>query len=115
MKKFLTMSLAVAALAACGSYDYYRGGIRYVQDGPDCIYYADEYAKEFSTEIRKIDADKKIVYRNTRCADMYARDNFDAAPRHDRAAIKPTTVPACDECTTCGAVKTRKYIIVPAM
>lgn len=140
MKKVLVSVFALTALAGCASYyDYYKGGIRYTQDGEDCVYYAGEYGRNFSSDIAGLDNGKKIVYRNTRCADLYARDNFGAEPRHDRQAL----VPAAREvsCTTCNAqpvqvvapvqvaapvveygcktcnqpVLKRRYVIVPAM
>lgn len=120
MKKILVSVIALTALAGCASYyDYYKGGVRYTQDGEDCIYYAGEYGSRYSADIRTLDNSKRIVYRNTRCEDLYARDNFGAAPRRDRQVLAPAAEPAT--CNSCGCkscaqpVVRRKYVIVPAM
>ncbi|MDE6478342.1 MAG: hypothetical protein K2L95_02825 [Alphaproteobacteria bacterium] len=128
MNKIMVSVLGLMALAGCSSYyDYYQGGVRYTQNGTDCIYYSGEYANNFTGNIGAMNNGKKIVYRNTMCADLYARDNMGNAPRHDRVAIVPAAreVPATPVtvepvlnlgCNTCGApVLKRKYIIVPAM
>ena len=129
MKKVLVSVIALTSLAGCGAYyDYYKGGVRYTQDGQDCIYYAGEYGRNFSRYVGGIDNAKKIVYRNTRCEDLYAIDNFGQAPRHDRQILVPAAqeVPcnSCDakveqvSCSSCNAaqpVLKRRYIIVPAM
>lgn len=133
MNKIMVSVLGLMALAGCSSYyDYYQGGVRYTQNGTDCIYYSGEYANNFSGSIGGMNNGKKIVYRNTMCADLYARDNMGNAPRHDRAAIVPAArevvapqvaAPVMVEpvlnlgCTTCGTqpVLKRKYIVVPAM
>lgn len=118
MKKVLVSVIALVALAGCGDYyDYYKGGIRYTQDGEDCIYYAAENGYRYSSDIRSIDGNKKIVYRNTRCADLYARDNFGMAPRADRQILAPAakTVTTTCGCNTCGMpqpISRRKYIVV---
>ena len=69
--------------------------------------------------------DKKIVYRNTRCEDLYARDTFGQERRQERKIL----VPAAQEvscnlcganvekvscgCKTCGqAVLKRRYVIM---
>ena len=53
MKKVLVSIVALAGLAGCASYyDYYKGDVRYTQDGEDCIYYVGEYGNHFSNEIR---------------------------------------------------------------
>lgn len=121
MKKALITIFALAGLSGCVYYDYYKGGVRYTQDGEDCIYYAGEAGNNFSGEISDLNNSKKIVYRNTRCADLYARDNFGQAPRHDRQILVPAAKP-CNAC--CGQVQPcakqttvvkRRYVIVPAM
>lgn len=95
MNKILISVLTLVALAGCaGRYDYYTGDVRYVQDGADCVYYIDETGNDYSSDIRHLDIEKKIVYRNTMCRDLYARDTFDtAATRRDRR----TVIPAADE------------------
>lgn len=127
MKKILMSVIALTSLAGCGAYyDYYKGGVRYTQDGDDCIYYAGEYGRNFSRNIRGIDNGKKIVYRNTRCEDLYAMDNFGQAPRQDRQILVPAAQVTCNACTqvekvSCDScsktqpVLKRRYIIVPAM
>ena len=113
MKKVLVSVVALAALAGC-AYDYYRGGVRYVQDGDDCIYYAGEYGSRYTSDIRGLNTDKRVVYRNTSCADLFARDNGGVAPRPTRAVLTRAAQPAQSSCgcSTCGA---KRYVIVPAM
>ena len=114
MKKILVLSVALAALAGC-AYDYYRGGVRYVQDGEDCIYYSGEYGSHYTNDVRRLNTDKRVVYRNTSCADLFARDNGGVAPRPTRAvltrAAQATPSCGCDSC----AKSTTRYVIVPAM
>lgn len=113
MKKFLFLSVALAAVAGC-AYDYYRGGVRYVQDGDDCVYYYGEYGSHYTSDIRTVDTDKRIVYRNTNCADLFARDNGGIAPRPNRAVLTRAAQPASCGCDTC-AKSAPRYVIVPAM
>ncbi|MBR2286353.1 MAG: membrane lipoprotein lipid attachment site-containing protein [Alphaproteobacteria bacterium] len=113
MKKILFSVVALAALAGC-AYDYYRGGVRYVQDGDDCIFYSGEYGSHYTNDIRGLNTDKRVVYRNTSCADLFARDNGGVAPRPNRAVLTraANTTSSCG----CGAcAKTQRYVIVPAM
>lgn len=116
MKKVLVSVFALAALAACSSYDYYKGGIQYTQDGEDCIYEMGEQGKHFTNSIYDMNNGKRIVYRNTRCADLYARDNMGQAPRRDRQIIVPAArevevAPTCG-CKMCGQpVLKRRYVI----
>ena len=95
MNKILISVLTLVSLAGCaGRYDYYTGDVRYVQDGADCVYYIDETGNDYSSDIRQLNINKKIIYRNTMCRDLYARDTFDtAATRRDRR----TVIPAADE------------------
>lgn len=121
MKKVLVSALALVALGGCATYyDYYKGGVQYTQDGDDCIYYAGEQGREFSREIRNMNGNKKIVYRNTRCEDLYNRDMAGVAAAPARQAL----VPAATSCNACAArscnacvtpVVRRRYVIVPAM
>lgn len=131
MKKVLVSVIALTGLAGCGAYyDYYKGGVRYTQDGQDCIYYAGEYGRNFSQYVSGIDNGKKIVYRNTRCEDLYARDTFGLPQRNERQVLAPAAqeVSACNSCnapaevvSTCNScakaqpVLKRRYVIVPAM
>jgi len=92
MKKILVSMFAVAAISGCTYYDYYKGDVRYTQDGDDCIYYADEYGRRFSDNVRAMDGSDRIVYRNTRCADLFARDNASRVSRNERKAIVPVSV-----------------------
>jgi hypothetical protein len=89
MKKILIYTVAMAGLAGCTYYDYYKGGIRYTQDGKDCVYYSDEYARHYSDKIDGIDGNKRIVYKNTKCADLFAHDNAGRTARNDRQVIVP--------------------------
>lgn len=119
MKKGLIAVVSLIALAGCGEYyDYYAGGVRYTQDGADCIYYSAEKGNNYSNDIQNLNGDKKIVYRNTRCADLYAHDNFNTAPRADRQILTPVAQPVVTQscgCNSCGntqSVPHRKYVIV---
>ena len=123
MKKILVSLIALVGLAGCGAYyDYYKGGVRYTQDGQDCIYYAGEYANNFSKYVGGMDESKKIVYRNTRCEDLYARDTFGTPMRNERQVLAPvaqevSTCGACNKCNSCDntPVLKRRYVIVSAM
>ena len=120
MKKLVLVALGMGLLAGCAGYDYYKTGIRYYQDGEDCIYYSRESGKKFDADIRSLREGKRIVYRNTRCSDLYMKDTFGYDERNDRRAIVPVSVeekpaPSCG-CSKCGK-KTflkNKYIIIPA-
>ncbi|MBR1380411.1 MAG: hypothetical protein IJ560_02375 [Alphaproteobacteria bacterium] len=98
MKKLIISVIAAAALAGCTYYDYYKGDVRYTQDGEDCVYYTNERGRRFNADVRAMDTDKKIVYRNTRCADLFGRDTagFDT-PRVTRSVIAPAA-PAVSSC-----------------
>ena len=129
MKKVLVSAIALTSLVGCGAYyDYYKGDVKYTQDGPDCIYYVGEHVRNYSRYVGGLDSGKKIVYRNTRCEDLYAIDNFGQEPRHDRQILTPAArVVPCDSCgveqvscdsCSCGKsqpVLKRRYIIMPAM
>lgn len=124
MKKCLAL-VAFIALAACGgSYDYYKGDVRYVQDGEDCIYYAGESANHYSRDVDAADLDKKIVYRYTRCADLYARDMGGKTVRNERRVMTPAAEPKAESvvikpvvvkksCNACSAKKTTiQYVVM---
>ena len=112
MKKVLFSVIALAALAGC-AYDYYRGGVRYVQDGEDCIFYYGEYGSHYSKHISSVDTDKRVVYRNVSCADLFNRDNGGITPRPHRAVLTRAAKPASCGCDKCE--KSDRYVIVPAM
>jgi len=115
MKKMLVSMFAVAAISGCTYYDYYKGDIRYTQDGKDCIYYADEYARHFSEDVDGIDGSNRIVYRNTRCEDLFARDNGPRVHRNERKALVPVVAeqpaPACCGCKAEQPISRRFYTI----
>ncbi|MBO7643320.1 MAG: hypothetical protein J6S74_04290 [Alphaproteobacteria bacterium] len=113
MKKVLISAIALATLAGC-AYDYYRGGVRYVQDGEDCIFYAGEYGSRYTGDVRELDTSKRVVYRNTSCSELFARDNGGVAPTPKRAVLTR----AADAAPSCGCnkcAKSARYVIVPAM
>lgn len=121
MKKIVLSVLGLTVLAACTGYDYYRTDVRYRQDGDDCVYYASEDGKRFSNDLRSLKDAKRIVYRNTKCEDLYNDDTF-GAERNDRKAIVPVyteensvVAPKCG-CNKCAKKRTLKnrYIIVPS-
>ena len=103
MKKLLISLAAATVLAGCTYYDYYKGGVRYTQDGDDCIYHADEYARHYSDSIRGIDGSDRIVYKNTRCADLFARDHAGRMERNDRKVLAPVVVEPAPACTKCNS------------
>lgn len=121
MKKFLISFVGLALLAGCTYYDYYKAGVRYTQDGDDCIYYVAESGRDYTSRIDGLDNNEKIVYRNTKCADLYARDNDGRIPARQNAVFVPSTTyvdgsydnayPSCG-CKKCGAPA--KYVLVPA-
>lgn len=105
MKKAVISMFAVATLAGCGGYDYYKGDVRYTQDGNDCVYRAEEYADRFTETIEGMDSDKRIVYKNTRCADLFARDNGARLTRNERQALVPVSVEQPVAATNCCGCK----------
>lgn len=111
MKNILFAFVGLVVLAGCSSYyDYYKGGVRYTQDGDDCVFYAVERGRRYSEDVRSLDTDKKIVYRNTMCRDLYARDNFAQPARTERSVLTPVTTKA-----DCGCAKKctkKKYVFV---
>ena len=115
MKKFLISVIALAALAGC-AYDYYKGGVKYTQDGDDCIYYADEYGRNYSSDVRGLNDKKRIVYRHTRCEDLFARDNGGRVPVAARkvlssaavAAPESETAPVAEKTCGCDAAQVEK-------
>ena len=133
MKKILAL-VALVALAGCSEYyDYYKGGVRYTQDGDDCIYYSGEDARHYSRDVKAADLDKKIVYRNTQCADLYARDMVGQMPRSERrvltpaaeydaapvvmpqeVVVKPAVKKSCG-CNKCARRASKQYVIVSGM
>ena len=120
MKKVILSVLGLALVAGCSGYDYYKTDVRYRQKGDDCVYYYSEDGKKFSNEIRDLKDAKKIVYKNTSCADLYGKDSFDYMQR-TRNAILPARVeeemPApkcgCQACAKKQVLKSR-YVIVPS-
>ena len=101
MKKFLLSLIAMVALSGCTYYDYYKGDVRYTQDGDDCIYYADEYARNYSNDINGLDDNKKIVYRNTRCADLFKADHAGKTERNDRMILAPAETKVAEKTASC--------------
>lgn len=119
MKNVILSVLGLTMLAGCSGYDYYEADVRYRQDDEDCVYYFDEGGKRFNGDIRSLKDAKKIVYRNTRCKDLYMEDTFGAA-RNDRKAFVSTfeeekPAPKC-HCNKCGkkSVLKNRYVIVSA-
>ena len=118
MKKIVLSVLGLSLVAACSSYDYYKGDVRYRQEGKDCVYYYAENGKKFNEDIRSLKDAKQIVYANTQCSDLYLNDTFDYE-RNDRKAIVPVYVESknsskcnCSKSSKKRVVKNR-YIIVP--
>lgn len=95
MKKTLFALIAFALTVGCSSYEYYRGDVRYVQDGTDCVFTSVEQGDHYSDEIRTLDIDKEIVYRHTKCRDLYHRDNIGQKQRTERHVLKPVDKKDC--------------------
>ena len=112
MKKILVSVLAVAALTGCaGYYDYYKSGVRYTQDGEDCVFYSAERGRKYSDDIKSLDADKKIVYRDTDCRDLYVRDNANIVSRNARQVLAPAAEDVVVK-PTCNKVVKKRYVFV---
>lgn len=109
MKKTLFALLGLLVLAGCSTYDYYKGGVRYTQDGEDCVFYSAERGRRYSEDIRSLDTDKKIVYRNTKCRDLYMRDTFGQVSRTERQVLTPVAKKECGCAKKCGQ---KKYVFV---
>ncbi len=106
MNKFIVSILGLIVLSGC-AYDYYRGDIKYTQDGKDCIFAMDEAGYRFSKDIKKMRRDEYIVYRNTKCRDLYRADSADVAP------VVETPKPCTKKCNVKTApVVTRKYYVI---
>lgn len=124
MKKVLVSILGAAALTGC-AYDYYNGGVKYTQDGPDCIYQTVEKGSRFSNDVDSMNKGKKVVYRNTICANLYEKDTADQPAIQERKVL--TTAATAVPCTACSykadfapcaksePVMKRRYVIVSGM
>jgi len=97
MKKFLVSIISTIALAGC-AYDYYAGDVKYVQDGKDCVYSFNETSDRYSADIRDLNASKKMIYRNTRCEDLFLRDHGGEIPMQSRRVL--TRAPLATKVTT---------------
>jgi uncharacterized protein with PIN domain len=85
--------LLAGVITGCSYYDYYRGGVRYVQRGDNCVYYSEESSEEqFSDKVEEFDDENRVVYKNTRCEDLFARDNAGRMDRNKRHVLAPATV-----------------------
>lgn len=113
MKKTVIALFGLAVLAGCSSYyDYYKGGVRYTQDGDDCIFYSAERGRRYSEDIKSVDADKKIVYLNTKCRDLYLRDNFAQPQRTERQILAPAANVAKNDCPCKKSCAKKRYVFV---
>ena len=126
MQKILSLLLVGGVLFGCSAYNYYKGNVRYVQDGDNCIYYTSEYAKHYSDSVERFNDDNRIIYQNTRCEDLFARDNAGRTERNDRrvlvsasalnkkpkprpAVVKPVAPKADCECAEMAPVTRQFY------
>ncbi|MDR1338234.1 MAG: hypothetical protein LBJ73_04385 [Rickettsiales bacterium] len=119
MKKVLISILGLVALAGCSShYDYYKGSVRYVQQGDDCVYYTGERGRRFLGNVRSLDKGQKLVYRNTFCADLFDGDT-NGQYRNSRQVLTPAAVEvtghSCACKSGCAPVMKRRYVIVSGM
>ena len=120
MNKIVLSMVSLALVAGCSGYDYYKTDLRYRQKGEDCVYYYTEDGKKFDEEIRSLKDAKQIVYRNTKCSDLYESDVFNTE-RNDRKAIVPAYTEqksvaskcGCSKCAGKKKVLKNRYIIVP--
>ena len=93
MQKILSFMIVAGLITGCSYYDYYKGGVRYVQRGDNCVYYSEESSEEqFSDKVEEFDDDNRIVYKNTRCEDLFKRDNAVRMDRNNRHVLVPATV-----------------------
>ena len=63
----------------------------------------------YSKDIRSLDMDKKIIYENTMCQDLYLRDNIDIKTHLERRVLKPVANKSCGCSKKCGQ---KKYVFV---
>ncbi len=106
MKKVLMSVLALAMLSGCATYyDYYKSGVRYTQDGEDCVFYSAERGRYFSDEIRSLDTDKKVVYKDIKCEKLYKRDMAAKFPHYEPKVVKPVEKKSCPCKKSCKYVK----------
>ena len=85
--------IVAGVITGCSYYDYYKGGVRYVQRGDNCVYYSEESSEEqFSDKVEEFDDENRIVYKNTRCEDLFTRDNAGRMDRNSRHVLVPATV-----------------------
>ena len=92
MQKILSFLIVGGVLVGCSSYNYYKGNVRYVQRGDDCVYYTSESAKHYSDGVERFSDDNRIVYKDTRCEDLFARDNVGRTARDERRVLAPASV-----------------------
>ncbi|MBP5485523.1 MAG: hypothetical protein J6Y07_02340 [Alphaproteobacteria bacterium] len=92
MQKILSFMIVAGVITGCSYYDYYKGGVRYAQEGENCVYYSNESSEQFSEKIGEFDDENRIVYSNTRCEDLFARDNAARMDRNNRHILVPASV-----------------------
>ncbi|MBO7559842.1 MAG: hypothetical protein J6T27_01650 [Alphaproteobacteria bacterium] len=93
MQKILSFMIVAGVITGCSYYDYYRGGVRYVQRGDNCVYYSEESSEEqFSEKVEEFDDENRIVYKNTRCEDLFGRDNAGRMDPNKRHVLAPAAV-----------------------
>ncbi len=123
MKKVLFSIIGLVALTGCSShFDYYKGGVKYVQEGTDCVYYTGEQGQKFSDDVRGLKKEQRVVYRNTLCANLFEKDTA-GQYRNERQVLAPAANDT--PCTSCGCktatcaqaapVMKRRYVIVSAI
>ena len=93
MQKILSFMIVAGVITGCSYYDYYRGGVRYVQRGDNCVYYSEESSEEqFSEKVEEFDDENRIVYKNTRGEDLFGRDNAGRMDPNKRHVLAPAAV-----------------------
>lgn len=111
MKQLLIAMFGVMMLTGCTTYyDYYKGGVRYTQDGDDCVFRAVEHGRRYSEDVKTLDLDKRVVYKNTKCRDLYRDDNMGQVARTERVMLTPVVKKECSSCPKKCTKK--KYVFV---
>ena len=90
MRKTIFSLCGVLLLAGCAGSSYYETELNYEQDGPDCIYYNYENGADIIKGIRSLETTEKVVYRDTKCSDLFKKDTADINKVHNRKALVDT-------------------------
>jgi len=106
----MSLAAAVGLAGCCCSYDYYNGGVKYTQDGTDCVYTA---TQDRGTNWRgdRASESKRIVYRDTICSQIANGIQTRPMPTVQNATVaQPAS--SCGN-ASCAPRMTRKYYVMP--